>query len=318
MITLWPEKTAVSLQLLHVGYGLGALLVPLLVNPYLAVIEVPKLKPEGQTEVFTVITESRVQDAFVIIGIGTIVLALVFYRYHFIQPSSEGYKQVTTDINDTRTKNVTFKEMINPATYANGQFKYGLFIISILFLYFFNMVGCEEVFGHFVRSFCVEVFNFSKTKASYLNMTFWLGLTVGRLVGSVLSNYIAVRRLFMIQVLLHTFSTTMLNIYASASPTMLWYCTFTEGFLVSPLFPGGIAYGNTMIELTGVCLMIITLASSSGDLCFIWIAGNLYDSFGPKSVLYGMQFVGFAVLVCAILLRIGERYKKETEIVVKT
>lgn len=116
-------------------------------TPFLAVIEVPTRKPEDQpkdTEVFTVITETRVQAAFVTIGIGTIVLSLVFYYYYFIPPSSEGYKQVSTDINDTtRTKNFTFKEIINPATYANGQFKYGLFVIYILFLYFFNMVGCE-------------------------------------------------------------------------------------------------------------------------------------------------------------------------------
>ncbi|XP_045196704.2 sodium-dependent glucose transporter 1-like [Mercenaria mercenaria] len=320
VITLWPEKTAVSLQLLHVGYGIGALMVPLAVNPFLAIVELPKQKDlHKKTEYFRIIKGTHVQYAYVAIGIGTILLSLTFYRFHFQRYFCKGYKRVKTST-EALTRKLTFKEMINPATYANGQFCYGVYTLFMLFMYYFSMVGGLEMFGQFVRSFSVEVFKFTKTEASYLNMTFWLGITIGRLVGSVLSNYIPIKKLFMFQVLMHTFSATMLNVYASISPTLLWYCTAFEGFLISTLNASGIAYGNTLIEISGMCLMIIQFAGSFGDLSFIWVEGKLYDTYGPKSVLYILQLVGIVLLFCALFLRIGERYKrvKEVELLIKT
>lgn len=321
VITLWPEKTAVSLQLLYVGYGCGALLVPALVNPFLAVVVVPKQKAGGKrAESFKIIKGTRVQNAFVSIGIMTIILALIFFRFYFQRFSCRGYRRAKSSASESAPKKLTFKEMINPATYANGQLCYGVYTLLVLFLYYFAMVGGLEMFGQFVRSFSVEVFKFSKTHASYLNMTFWFGLTVGRIIGSLLSNYLPIRKLFMFQVLMHALSATLLNIYASLSPAFLWYCTAAEGFLISPLQPSGIAYGSTLIDISGISLMIIQFASSCGDLSFIWIAGKLYDSYGPKSVLHILQLVGIVLVICAVLLRFGERYKKtkEVEILVKT
>ncbi|KAL4233831.1 hypothetical protein ACF0H5_008507 [Mactra antiquata] len=311
VITMWPDKTASTLQLLHVGYGMGALLVPLIVNPFLAIIDYSQNKAGNQdSDKLVVIEGTSVQYAFVGIGLTSLLLSIVFYRYHWERPSSQGYKPVVTDTSTVDTKNLTFGEMINPATYANGQFKYGCYILLVLAVYFFFMVGGEEVYGNFVRSFSVEVFAFTKTQASYLNMVFWLGLTIGRLFWAVVSGYSSVKRIFAIQVILHTIATTLLNLYAASNPVMLWLCTAAEGFLVSPLYPGGIAYGNTLIEITGIILMVMNFAASCGDLSFIWMAGKLYDSFGPRSVLYALQLVGIVLIVCLVLLRIGERYTK--------
>ncbi|XP_060571193.1 sodium-dependent glucose transporter 1-like isoform X3 [Ruditapes philippinarum] len=320
VIMLWPEKTAVSLQLLHVGYGIGALLVPLVVNPFLAVVQFPKQKsPNKNKEDFKVIKGTRVHIAYIAIGIATMLLSLAFYRFHFNRYFCKGYKRVKTS-SESSSKKLTFKEMINPATYSNGQFCYGVYILTVLFLYYFTLVGGMEMFGQFVRSFSVTVFRFSKSEASYLNMTFWLGLTIGRLVGSVLSSYMPIRKLFLFQVFMHLMSSSMLNMYASLRPSLLWYCTAFEGFLISPLYPSGIAYGNTLIEISGMCLMIIQFAGSFGDLSFIWIGGKLYDLYGPKSVLYILQLVGIVLIFSAGFLRIGERCKKvkEMELVVNT
>ncbi|XP_060571191.1 sodium-dependent glucose transporter 1-like isoform X1 [Ruditapes philippinarum] len=307
VIILWPQNTAVTLQLLHVGYGIGALLVPLVVNPFLAVVQFPKqIIPNKNSEDFNVIKETRVHIVYIAIGIGTILLSLVFYRFHFDRYFCKGYKRVKTSP-ETSSKKLTFKEMINPATYSNGQFCYGVYILTVLFLYYFTLVGGMEMFGQFVRSFSVTVFRFSKSEASYLNMTFWLGLTIGRLVGSVLSSYVPIRKLFLFQVFMHLMSSSMLNMYASLRPSLLWYCTAFEGFLISPLYPSGIAYTNTFFEVSGLCLMIIRLGGSFGDLSFIWISGTLYDLYGPNSILYTIQLVGMILIFCAVFLRIGEK-----------
>ena len=323
-INLFPEKTAVCLQLLHVGYGVGALLVPVLVNPFLAVVRNPKLKtgnPNVDLESIQVIKETHVHSAFVGIGMGTLLLSIVFYRYQCSKSKDLVYEQVTTDdreilVNDRDVEHldVTANEAQTKTKNAEEKIGYRICIVILLFSYYFIMVGGEEVFGQFVRTFSLDVFNFTKTQASFLNMTFWLGLTIGRLFGSLMATYIHIRRLFLMQVLFHAFSTTLLYMYASKSSSMLWFCTAIEGFLMSPLYPSGIAYGNTLLDLSGFYLMVIQLAGSLGDLSFIWMAGKMYDSYGPKSLLLGLQMIGCFLVLCVLSFKISERFKRKENI----
>ena len=318
------DKTSSMLLFLHVGYGLGSLLVPVIVNPFLATVKsVVKdtLESAGQVdEDFEVLVASRVQYAFVLIGVISFVLGLLFYYFHCQQASSEhvDYKLVATEeFHDVQSKQESkshsFKEMINPSSYADGSFGFGLYMFIVLSLFYFTMSGGEEAMGNFVRSFSVDVFQFSKTEASYLNMTFWLSLTIARVIMSVVSNYVTVKKLFKIQVLFYLLTSTLLFIYASKSASMLWFCTILQGFAVSPLYPGGIAYGNTQMDMTGVCLMVIGLSGAFGDMTFMWITGKTYDTMGPTAVLGLLQLTGVVLTICVLLFRLVERKSKDRE-----
>ena len=314
------------LQLLHVGYGLGSLLVPVFVDQFLAIIvyRTDQKRNQEDKEIVTVIKDTRVHIAFVTIGLGSVCLSLIFYYFHFMNDKSVSYSQLSTDeptntiekgVEESAVKQKSFTDMINPGTYANGNFGFGLFMFIALSIYYVHMVGVEEVYGQFVRSFSVDSFNFSKSEASYLNMTYWLGLTVGRLCWSGISSFFTISNLFAFQIFIHAIATTVINIFAPTSAYFLWMGTAVEGFLVSPLFPTGIAYSNTLIEVTGVCLMVIQVSGSLGDLSFIWISGKLYDSLGPRSFLYVVQYIGIALTGCVILFRIGERWRERLPLV---
>lgn len=310
-----PEKTASVLQLMNVGYGVGAFTVPIVVNQFLAKIR--HLKHHGlQTDDdFIVKQDSRVHLGYVIIGLVTAAISLPFYYYHFKPPPIKEYSTIkTTEMSPNAcTSKQTFCEKSVPATHARGQLKYVLFVFTLVFLFYVNIGGSSEMFPHFVRSYSVEVFHFSKTKASYLNTIFWLGLSVGRTVMAFIALYVPTRPLFRKQIILHAVATTLMNTYASSSPTMLWICTFSEGFLISPLYSTGIAYTNTLLEVSGVCLMIVQVAASIGDLGYIWLIGKLYQTIGPVSVLYSLQLTGVLLIVIAILFRVLERFKKDVE-----
>lgn len=313
IITVWGDRTSTMLLLLHVGYGLGALLVPVIVNPFLAVIK-HKEDTTGHhhQDRFEVVKDSNVHYAFVLIGISSMVLSLVFYYFQYKEMQNRGYEKVPSDTG-TKPKSLSVREMVNPGTYADGSFGFGLYMFIVLFIFYFNMVGGEEVYGNFVRSFAVDAFKFSKTEASYLNMTFWLSLTITRLLMSLASNYVHIKKLFKLQVLFHLFSTTLMNVYASKSASMLWLCTILQGAAISPLYPSGIAYGNTQMDITGVCLMVIVFAGAFGDLTYIWVSGKLYDTIGPSGILYALQFTGVILTICIILFRLVERSEKEKE-----
>ena len=305
IILLAKENTPAMIQLLGVGYGVGALSVPLFANPFLAVIEYTT-NAEGHPGPYKVIKESRVHYAFVVIGIASALLSLIFFYFHIFNRGDTG-----SDIKVSKKKPTSFMEMINPATYANGSFWFGTYVLTTLCLFYFSLVGGIEVYSHFIRSFSVDVFKFSKSEASYLNMSFWLTVAISKVFMSLASTFISVRRLFKIQVICHVISTVILNMYGSMSSLHLWVCTIIEGFFISPLYPGAIAYSNSLIEVKGVCLMVITFAGNLGDISFIWTGGKLYDSVGPHVIFIAVQIVGILHLLCVILFKIIERYRNK-------
>lgn len=69
-------------------------------------------------------------------------------------------KKETSDGINTDTNDLTFWEMFNPATCAGGRLLYDLQIFALLFMYFFNCVGGEQVAGKFVGAFSIDHFGF--------------------------------------------------------------------------------------------------------------------------------------------------------------
>ena len=310
IILIAKDNTPALIQLLGIGYGVGALLVPLLANPFLAVLEYSASDglPQSGTN-FKVLQESRVQYPFVVIGMASAMLSMVFFYFHF-KKKSDNYDLIAPE--DTlghKRGSVSFWDMINPATYADGSLRFGSYMLAVICLFYISLVGGIEIYSHFIRSFSVDVFKFEKTKASYLNMSFWLTVAISKIFMSLAATYIPVRRLFKLQIMCHVISTTIINIYAAQSPATLWACTILEGFFASPLYPGAIAYTNTLIDVTGVCLMVITFSGNIGDIVFVWTGGKLYDSYGPTVILRGVQIVGIIHLLCILLFKIAERRK---------
>ena len=305
IILIAKENTPAMMQLLGVGYGVGALLVPLFANPFLAALEYSPNTDAHSIGQVKVIKESRVHYAFVVIGISSALLSLVFVYFHFLVRGSDSG---TDNKTDNKTP-VSVLEMINPATYANGSFWFGTYVLVTLSIFYFSLVGGMEIYSHFIRSFSVDVFKFSKTEASYLNMSFWLTVALSKVFMSLASAYISVRKLFKIQVLLHVLSTIVLNMYGSQTSSLLWLCTIIEAFFVSPLYPGAIAYSNSLIDVKGMCLTVIIFAANVGDIIFIWTGGKFYDSLGPHIIFIGVQIGGIMHFICLILFKVIERHK---------
>ena len=307
LIILAKEQAPAMLQFLHLGYGVGALLVPLFANPFLAMLEYPSEDTETSHEAFKVIKESRVHVAFIAIGLFVFLLSLLFYYFQY---GYKGLKEYDALPHSLDTSPSSFWKMISPATYANGSFWFGSLMFVLLFIYYFNLVGGEKVIAQFVRSFSVDVFKFSKTDASFLNVSFWLSITISRLLMVVAASYINIQKLFKIQILFNFLATTLFKMYAAQSSTLLCFCTLLQAFIVSPLYPSGIAYSNTLLDVKGVCLMVIVFGSGIGDMVYVWLAGYMYDIYGPKSILNAVQMAGVILFMCMICFKLLERHKR--------
>lgn len=299
---MWKTESPPILQLLHMGFGVGALIGPLLCSPFLAVVE-SQISDQNQESHFKIIKESHAREAFVILGVITVSVAVPFYMFHFTRAKDGSAAQLETTSKKFSAKQSSFIDLINPATYANGNFGFGLCMYILLSVYFFSLIGGEKVYGSFVRTIAVDIFKLGKLEASYLNSAFWVSLTVGRLVGYMVARHVNIHSLLLGQVLANLVSIMLIYMCALTSAKLFWLLTMLEGFIVAPLYPLGIAYGDSQINLSGFCLMIVTFTGSFGDMTYLWAGGKLYDTYGPRSTLLLATIASWSLVVSIVIFR---------------
>ncbi|XP_045196699.2 major facilitator superfamily domain-containing protein 4A-like [Mercenaria mercenaria] len=149
-LEIWKERSSIVLQLLHMGFGVGALTDPLICSPFLAVIENVQKDDMNPNPHYHVIKESRAHLAFLIIGIFTCCVAIPFFLFQLTAKRSTVVKET---VPSTSAKAKSFKEIFNPATYANGNFYYGLCALILLFFIFFQCCRWRKTFCNICKNY---------------------------------------------------------------------------------------------------------------------------------------------------------------------
>lgn len=328
--------------LLHSGYGIGSFVIPLYTNPFLAV-ERKEMSNNGTLVGSTEMTpnttafssmdalpkylkESRIEYTYMISAILVAVHSISFYIFQYREK-----KYVYTNVNSVgggkhddnglpdkpQEKSRSLLQMINPATCTNGRMLYGLCLFAVLFLYFANVGGGERVVAGFVRSFSIDQLNFSPEDASYLNTSFWISFTVGRVLFSLAAKWISVRKLVIIETSGLTVVGILMAIFARSNRLACWILVQPMGIFQAPLWPSGVAWTDYHLELTGVGMTIILLGGSVGGICHLRLIGYLYQHFGAHTYIYQVVGIGSFALVLAIVLDMvsakhGSRFKWNT------
>ncbi|KAH3888924.1 hypothetical protein DPMN_012969 [Dreissena polymorpha] len=158
--------------------------------------------------------------------------------------------------------------------------------------------GGQLLFGSFVRTLSVDELRFAQTETSYVDSVYWGSLTIGRLASLVLSYFIPTRILVLVYVLMKRVAITFADIFATRGKNFLWTLTAVVGFFSAPISPADIAYINTQIEVRGMVLTMVQFASGFGQFLNVSIGGVLYESYGPRTMFYALQFS--AIFVCII------------------
>ncbi|KAH3747130.1 hypothetical protein DPMN_181552 [Dreissena polymorpha] len=291
------------------GYGIGYMLAPLAINPFLAVLEFRSDTSVNMSSNNVTLQrgwESRVYVAFATIGLCVATLVMPLFVYSFVKCYRRN-KNNYSNIDEpgasalSPSKNGIVKRVLailNPASYADGNFKFGLTVLVFTVLLCMNINGIVMMFGNFVRTLSVDQLQFASTEAYYLDTVYWGSFTIGRFVSFVLSYFISTRKLFLIDVCMYLVAITFADIFATRGKIFLWMFTAAIGFFIAPITPTGIAYINTQIEVGGIVLTLVVLAFGFGQLLYMWIEGALYVTYGPSTVFYTLQFS--AIFVCLI------------------
>ncbi|KAJ8316894.1 hypothetical protein KUTeg_004798 [Tegillarca granosa] len=259
------------------------------------------------------VKETRVEWAYIIIT-GVIVLdSLIFYWYQIKNSSCRKMEKIpaTKDslsvVKKSKLGNYrSWIKLIDPATCTGGNRCFGVQVFVLLFIYYFNAYGGEAIYGKFIRNFSIDRFEFSNDESALLNTSFWISFSLGRFCGFIAAILIPIRILIILEAFAILVLVVLLNIFAYDSSLMLWVLTQFMGFLIGPMYPAGIAWGNSCLEITGTGMTVLVLGASCGGIAYLWIIGHLYDN-NLRSFLYLLGAYGIAMVIQISVMTIVAR-----------
>lgn len=296
------------------GYGIGALVAPLIANPYLE--NYKKHYDDGVHQVADVTQQNatitgnstsqessaitfNVYKAYIIVSTYTFVLSLMFCIIHFYKHCSKK----TADVDNQSVSNeLTFLEMINPATCADGDCCFGVIVVGLLFFYYFGIVGAERIWGTFIRSYSIDEWKFSGNSGSYINTAFWISFSFGRFSGFVVSMFVPIKIIMICESLTFLLTSLLLLVILPGSTLPLWILTIISGLMNGPMYPTGVSWANIYLNMTGVAITLLVLGAGLGGYTITKLIGHLYDVFGPQQFVYLNFSVSVFILIIVVTM----------------
>jgi len=183
---MWGDNVAAPLNVVHLGFGIGAVFANLLVRPFLG----EDKRSNVESNIPTTFIEKGVSNiqtpysitAFLclLICIGHLIFSIREFqiRRESLKNRSINYSTVSTSIENEK-KDKKGLSQYSPSTCGNGYFTYGLLMSIIWIFYMFFLSGNDQTFGKFFFVFLKgSEFSISTKNATWGMVLYWLSYSV--------------------------------------------------------------------------------------------------------------------------------------------
>ena len=174
---MWGVNAAAPLNLVHLGYGLGAIFVNLLVRPFISQNVLPVNVTNNK---IIIVPYSITAILCFLIAIGHIffyIAELRNRRQQTIENNEMDYAAVSINPDNVVISSENENDSpYSPRTCGRGFFRYGLTLSAIFIIYAFCIGGSSQTFSKFFFSYLK--FNLSTETASWGMILYWLSFSV--------------------------------------------------------------------------------------------------------------------------------------------
>ncbi len=178
-------------------------------------------------------------------------------------------------------------------------------LFAALFLFF--ATGAEVGFRSWIYTYAVTLGLADRTGAAYLNSAFWLAFTAGRLVSIPVAARLGPRQVIPAG-LCGCLAFAALGLALPASSAALWVSTVGLGFCMSPAWPMGFTLAGQSVGLSGRLSSLILLGSSFGSMVLPSLLGRVMEAAGPRSMMTLILLdLALNVLAFALMLKLRPR-----------
>ncbi|CAF3483464.1 unnamed protein product [Rotaria socialis] len=301
LLTMWSSNAAAPLNTAHLGYGIGAVFVNLLVRPFLSqkstLINKKDYKQANETlsDVNLTTNNSSLFIPYSITALLCFLLAighLFFYikeqknHREILQVQQIDYTAVSENpTNLSRLMNKDKSSQYSPRTCGRGYFQYGL-ILSIIFVcYTFFIGGNDQTFSKFFFAYLkFDQFNISTKAASWATILYWLSYSIGRLFAAIISVFLSVDmclNIIWFGGFCLAISWLIFVWFIGLTSTSLFILGAVTGLVFSPIFPLSFGLFNQRLNVVPMLLASLLCGSAVGAMTLQKIAGFVLDR-NPK------------------------------------
>lgn len=170
-------------------------------------------------------------------------------------------------------------------------------------LFIFCYSSLANIFGGWIYSYSLENQLANQTSAAYLTSIFWGAFTLGRVISIPVAVRFEPRQILSADLLGSLLSVGLMLIFPKSSP-MVWVGAAGLGLSVASMFPTIMSLAERTLTVSGKVTSRFVIASALGGMLPPWIVGQLFDSTGPRAVIWNVfVFLAVQIFVFGILIK---------------
>ena len=302
--SIWGPNGGSARYGIHFGYPIGSAIGPLIAIPFLGDVTDNTTSNEGflfsiqKVYSLTYSEDDATDDTTIefayLIGSGVAVnLAAIFvFMYIFGPRRAYLYRNTLSE------KNNSWKQVISPRTWANGDFVFGTKIMILMFMYYVFVMAVIKGTQMYIVTYAVDSdLDFSSEEAATLNsLTFIMG-TLARGIAIVAIRYIHITHM----IILETHGLLLIGILCLLVGTeyklAMWILAPCLGFFRELLWPAGFAWTDNFIVLFGVLVGLNDVVNGITNFFVTSMQGYLYENVGIETIFYTTVVYGACLCV---------------------
>ena len=281
LLHLWGAENGPWMQALHFVFGLGAIVGPQLVAPFLAQPVDRNISMATDMNVSHVnetvlpnvsMGDSMVQIPYGIAGSVTCVIGIIFLIL-FVKDGAIPHAIMKDDPSKNKGKA------------GENEFKQykviRISIIVILTCFYMAMITVLVAMSSLMVMFCVQHLGWSKSMAVNLTTVFWASFTISRGIGILLIKCLRPRTIIFADICIALIGFVPLLFALTWHPAVMWVGSVVIAGALAPVYASGISWANEHIKVTEAVSSVFVIGSSASSI------------YGPILIVYLMEEVGY-------------------------
>jgi MFS transporter, FHS family, Na+ dependent glucose transporter 1 len=172
-------------------------------------------------------------------------------------------------------------------------------IACFLFLY----VGAEVGFSGWIYTYAVALGIGGETTSAYLTSAFWGAFTLGRLLGIPLASRFRPSSILLCD-LGGSVACALILWLCSQSILAVWLGSIGLGLSMASVFPAVLAFAEQHMTVTARMTGRVIVGASLGCMVIPWLIGQLFESVGPRALMFTVLADLLAAVVIFIMMLI--------------
>jgi len=185
-----------------------------------------------------------------------------------------------------------------------GRINYKLVALIALLLCLY--IGAEVSYGSWIYSYVLRMNLGGENRAAILTSVFWGALTAGRLLGVPLAALLRPRTILLAD-LIGCFISIGIALAWSTSLFAITTATILIGLSMASIYPTALTFAERRMKITGQVTGFLIVGGSTGGMFVPLLVGKLFESFGPRVMMF-IILVDLIVAVIVYLLLVFGSY----------